>query len=95
MLTRPLLFSQRRTPHAESASESTANQKCLVAAVEVVIAVLLVSAYFYTFSLKNNNSDGGDNSKNTFKDFSQCPKTSDNNSNATPFKELQCFDALS
>ena len=27
--------------------------------------------------------------------FSECPKTSDHNSNATPFKELQCFDALS
>ena len=27
--------------------------------------------------------------------FSKCPKTSDHNSNATPFKELQCFDTLS
>ena len=27
--------------------------------------------------------------------FSECPKTSDRNSNATPFKELQYFDALS
>ena len=27
--------------------------------------------------------------------FSECPKTSDHNSNSTPFKELQCFDALS
>ena len=27
--------------------------------------------------------------------FSECPKTSDHNSYATPFKELQCFDALS
>ena len=27
--------------------------------------------------------------------FNECPKTSDHNSNATPFKELQCFDALS
>ena len=36
---------------------------------------------------KNSNSDGGDNSKNTFKDFSECPKTSDHNNNATPFKE--------
>ena len=27
--------------------------------------------------------------------LSECPKTSDPNSNATPFKELQCFDALS
>ena len=27
--------------------------------------------------------------------FSECPKTSDHNSNATPIKELQCFDALS
>ena len=53
------------------------------------------SLNFYDFSLKNNNSDGGDNRKNTFKDFSECPKTSDHNSNATPFKELQCFDALS
>ena len=41
-----------------------------------------------------NNSDGGDNSKTTFKDFSECPKTSDHNSTATPFKELQCFDDL-
>ena len=35
-----------------------------------------------------STSDGGDNSKNIFKDFSECPKTSDHNSNATPFKEL-------
>ena len=27
--------------------------------------------------------------------FSECPKTSDHNSNATPFKDLHCFDALS
>ena len=27
--------------------------------------------------------------------FSECPKTSDHNSNATPFKEVQCLDALS
>ena len=27
--------------------------------------------------------------------FIECPKTSDHNSNATPFKELQRFDALS
>ena len=27
--------------------------------------------------------------------FSEFPKTSDHNSNATPFNELQCFDALS
>ena len=27
--------------------------------------------------------------------FSKCPKTSDHNSNATSFKELQCVDALS
>ena len=27
--------------------------------------------------------------------FSECSKTSDHNSNATPFKELQCFDTLS
>ena len=30
MLTRPLLFSQRRSPHAKSTSESTAYQKCLI-----------------------------------------------------------------
>ena len=51
-----------------------------------------ISTCIFTLSLlKNSNSDGGDNSKKYIKG----PKTSDHNSNATPFKELQCFDALS
>ena len=52
------------------------------------VEVVVISVFDTPFLLTNSNSDGSDNSNNTFKDFSECPKTSDLNSNATPFKDL-------
>ena len=57
------------------------------AAAEVVVVIAVVLR-FLSYK-KISNSDGGDNSKKKIRlrIFSECPKTSDHNSNATPFKE--------
>ena len=62
----------------------------------VVVVVVVVSVFFSAFSLKNSNSQMAVIlAMIHLRIFSECPKTSDHNSNAIPFKELQCFDALS
>ena len=69
-----------RNCNSSSSSSCSSRRKCSSSSSTICI--------FFAFSLENSNSDDGDN---TFKGFSECPKTSGHKSNATPFKEVQCF----
>ena len=61
-------------------SSSSSSRSCNISSISICIFTLSL--------LKNSNSDGGDNSKIHLRIFSECPKTSDHNNNATPLKEL-------
>ena len=73
-------------------SSSSNSRSCISSSINICSFTLSLS--------KNSYSDGSDNSKNTFKDFKRVSQNFGSQllliySNATPFKALQCFGALS